>query len=832
MQFSRGIHRARAQALNQISKRTRLVLYAAAQPYLLVSSFGQLRECSTSSASAATSSGHDSSLRALLAVHNITNGFRRDLRTADDFAFVEALVKSSGWSALGLLDCAVALRRATARGATLLHTQPFTQELLQHATRQLHVLLQSPLKSWGGACLSPAELAAIVRAGVQCPPSPAALGTTVAALVGCATALNRLPSLPLPVLEVYALLDACGHRLLAPSSRSEQAVQAWRRNIVCSDEVFPHITVLVHALVASGAWSYRLIEAYAACLVQRAQACPPGTSAAHVTPALAQGAKALCAARAVTCLTTSQWKELAGLFLDEEEGLQGGEGGVAHFTPQDAGEKPSWFGQAAQQAQSADVWGVEEDAFTRPSSTLPLVPADLLQGIEVQGPLAAALLQRAAPLPDLGLVLTGKASSDTPGAAPVTTLYTRQPAGGMTPPSVDNKGGGVAAWVHDASAVLQLLLAKGVLPRPKQGSVTAMQLQRMAHACETALAPLVSSSQCDQLREALHRARLPQPRCGVLASGTATSDGDATAPPAKQAMSASTAIRRLQAAVMPRGAALRRSTAQAEQQEERPPLGMHGVPVMAGWARPRPAVLLGMHSSSTAQRRAPLAADLVWIAPQSPLHEETHRVATHEAAASSTVQLAQRLAQRHASQGLRLTAGAASWGVPLVALAGSAGSQLGRRPAKRRLAAAREAHMALNSPLDLLPQSCVSMGMVSPTAQAASHPRAASALGMPPARRDVSSDVALASLPSSAAGQLQELVACLPPAMAASVASSGLEAAEVAFLAARARLANTGTRLQMDTLAAAGVTPLLLPLHEWRSISAARRAAYLRMLLP
>jgi len=76
------------------------------------------------------------------------------------------------------------------------------------------------------------------------------------------------------------------------------------------------------------------------------------------------------------------------------------------------------------------------------------------------------------------------------------------------------------------------------------------------------------------------------------------------------------------------------------------------------------------------------------------------------------------------------------------------------------------------------------------------------------------------------------LVACLPPAMAASVASSGLEAAEVAFLAARARLANTGTRLQMDTLAAAGVTPLLLPLHEWRSISAARRAAYLRMLLP
>jgi hypothetical protein len=72
--------------------------------------------------------------------------------------------------------------------------------------------------------------------------------------------------------------------------------------------------------------------------------------------------------------------------------------------------------------------------------------------------------------------------------------------------------------------------------------------------------------------------------------------------------------------------------------------------------------------------------------------------------------------------------------------------------------------------------------------------------------------------------------ACMPPALSGTIQSSGLEQAELAYLAARAQVLSPFVRLQMDTLHYAGVHAVMLPLHEWRSISRSRRLAYLRML--
>ncbi len=251
----------------------------------------------------------------------MVHGFRQDLRLVDDVDSVQALINSSGWSVMGLSDCAVAWQTITKRGAKVLHNQPFQVHLAKHTLQQLDNLLQSPLKSWGAASLSPAELSAIRTAGVRCPPSAGTLGMTVASLAGCAGALNRLPSMSSWCLSMYARLDEAACKLLAPSSRSPEAVQAWRRSIVCSEDVFEHATALVHMLVMNGTWSPALLQAYADCLSLKLQACSRLHSAAKQAPSLAKGAHALCAARATDALSAQEWKQLAGLFLDEDAAL-------------------------------------------------------------------------------------------------------------------------------------------------------------------------------------------------------------------------------------------------------------------------------------------------------------------------------------------------------------------------------------------------------------------------------------------------------------------------------------------------------------------------------
>ncbi len=452
----------------------------------------------------------------------------------------------------------------------------------------------------------------------------------------------------------------------------------------------------------------------------------------------------------------------------------------------------------------------------------------VLDGPLVLATLKDASLLRAAPLPSLNHVLTAKPEASTT-APDWRMLYSSN-----AKPSGTGMASGTPKWLQHAASVTQLLIATGIIHAPPEGTAASNQVHEMAQRCARASPPLLSPPHVDQLREALHRARVPQPSVGLLAQGsTAHAHGDSTAPPVRIAMSAAASIRRLQSAVMPRGG---RRSSQPQGAGDTPnstaDLGLHGVPVLAGWVQPRPAALVSQHSQGNTQRRAPMQCDLSWIAQASPIHEEMRRVQVHETAASAVA----RLRDAHPDTSMRLTAGIGSWGVPMAALAGTAQSQLGKRPPKRRLAAGRSQLLGRRDHEVVMPQAAVTVG--ADLSDSGPHtftpPQLAKGGGKATAiaAKLLPSDLQRVNLPSAAASQLQDLASCLPPSMAAAVSSSGLEAAEVAFLGARARVANTSLRLQLDTLSAAGVCAVALPLHEWRSISTARRAAYLRMLLP
>jgi hypothetical protein len=83
----------------------------------------------------------------------------------------------------------------TERGATHLHSSKFASIPPGHTQDLLQAMVQAPLWSWGLMALNPAEQSAAKEAGLASAATPGALGITVAALAGYATALNRLLNL-------------------------------------------------------------------------------------------------------------------------------------------------------------------------------------------------------------------------------------------------------------------------------------------------------------------------------------------------------------------------------------------------------------------------------------------------------------------------------------------------------------------------------------------------------------------------------------------------------------------------------------------------------------
>lgn len=778
-----------------------------------------------------------SSAPLLTTIHAYVSSVRKQLRLAAFDASprdaVQAAVGPSGWRSVGLLDVAVAAQAMTRHGRGSLRGQETFEGMLAHAEHLLQALLDQPLKHWCMHRLAPVEVSALVTAGVREAPTPQALGHLIAGAAGIAGALNRLPDMLPRDLALYRALNSLLTRVCAPVSRSAASARAWREGVACQPEVMQHAVALAFRLVASGAWSDAAMAGLGGCLdtfirrtAQRLQehaarsteASLPEFGLVDIGTAM-EGAHVLCAAGAPNALSPAGW---AGL-LDLASHLQQTSvpAKLSSVTRQEVGSsaQQAWFGSAAASASVEDVWDVEDVRAASDGAESEVLGAwnDLLASTEPLGTAEDMALAKAAPLPQLPRV---------PSTAP---------AGAWSRLYSDTKPRTDPLTAARASAHHVLLFLQHV-PLDNLAEVAVMARALSAQRCfgeaAQAQAGPGSSTPASQaaLLEAARMAHLQPPHALALRDSAVAHT------------SAETSGARLAAQAMPQGRRRRPAHAHRTATAHAPCLA-GGYPVAAVWQAPVRAAVELVHAGTHAQRRPDTAADLQWVAPHSPLHEERRRCRARQLASEATAR------QAAATPGVP-QARALDYGVPLAALLGQAGGAAGPSQASQQLQlpkVSRRSWKALGTPgtprqLHHAPPpavcavDCAALPAIGDSARDASQPSLLTPLA-PPAAPSSSAlglqrEAALQAGRSAAQTSLAGWTAALPPAVGKDVASTGLESAEVAFLAERARVLEPFTALRRRVQLAQGLHVVSLPVDAWRSISARRRAAYLRMLLP